>query len=358
MGIESYMGTAIYAPSGDLIGILVTLDKSEMLNYQVYEPVLEFFASRIGVEMQRQRAQDKMHQINEELEAKIESRTRELKASHAELLQVAHQAGMADIAAGVLHNVGNIFNSMSVAAQAMKRDLLQSKLPRLKDTANLLSENKSQLAEYITTDKKGQQLPQYIEMLSEKLDEEMQQFTLNLDTLLENGFLVKEVIHNQLDFAKLSAFEEESDIRQLVDKVLLLQKASMEKMHIEIEKQYDEIPHIQLQKNKFVHVLTNLLKNAREAMEATPESERKIFIRINQNSNQGVSVCVTDSGLGLNDENKKKIFSLGYSTKKDGHGIGLHVSSNYMQEMGGEISVSNASLHSGAKFTLTLPVYH
>jgi len=355
MGIDSYMGTAIYLPSGDLIGILITLDQSEMINHQMYEPVLEFFASRIGVEMQRQRAQDKMQQINDELEAKVELRTRELKASHAELLQVAHQAGMADIAAGVLHNVGNIFNSMSVAAQAMKQDLAQSKLSRLKDTSDLINENKNNLAEYLTTDEKGQQIPQYIEMLSKKLNGEMQQFTSNLDTLLDSGYMIKEVIHNQLDFAKLSAFEEESDVQKLVDKVLLVQKAFMDKMHISIEKQYEDIPHIQLQRNKFVHVLTNLFKNACEAMDVMPASERKIFISIHRANDDQVNICIGDSGPGLSDENKQKIFSLGYSTKKDGHGIGLHVSYNYMQEMGGDISVTSNDLHLGTKFTLTLP---
>jgi len=358
MGVESYMGTAIYTPSGDLIGLLVALDKSEMLNYQVYEPVLDFFASRIGVEMQRQRAQDKMLQINEELEAKVELRTRELKASHAELLQVAHQAGMADIAAGVLHNVGNIFNSMSVATQAMKRDLSQSKLSRLRDTAKLLNENKTNLAEFLTTDEKGQHLPEYIEMLSGILDKEMEKITLNLNTLLDNGLLVREVIHNQLSFARLSTFEEESDIRQLVDKVLILQKPPMDKMHIVIEKNYGDIPHVQIQKNKFVHVITNLLKNAREAMEGTPDSKRKILVRIHRNSDETVVVSVSDSGPGLSMESRQKIFTLGYSTKKDGHGIGLHVSSNYMQEMGGAISVSNDDTCSGTKFTLTLPTYN
>lgn len=355
MEIESYMGTAIYSAAKKLIGILITMDCSSMENYKIYEPVLDFFASRVGVEIERQHAEDKMLQINEELELKVAARTQELKETHKELLQAAHQAGMADIAAGVLHNVGNVFNSMSIACQAMQKDYSQSKLSRLSDVSKLLSEHENELAEYITGDEKGQQLPEYIKMLSKILGEESERHQQNLNTLLENGYLVQEVIRNQLDYAQLTSFEEESNVAQLVDKVLSLQMAAMDEAHIKIEKNYVKITSVQLQKNKLVHVLTNLFKNAREAMSVIPETDRKLIIEITDKEKGHLLISVTDTGKGFSGEESKHIFSLGHTSKQNSHGIGLHVSLNYMLEMGGTIRASSPGNKLGATFIIDLP---
>src|SRR5206468_3426884 len=96
------------------------------------------------------------------LENRVRERTRDLKDVNAQLVEASRQAGMAEVATGVLHNVGNVLNSVNVSTTLIGEKLQQSRLPHLVKAVELLGENRSNLPEFLITDPKGRQLPQFL----------------------------------------------------------------------------------------------------------------------------------------------------------------------------------------------------
>ena len=101
-------------------------------------------------------------------------------------------------------------------------------------------------------------------------------------------------------------------------------------------------------------MLVNLFKNARESM-AEAGVRGRLCIRVRRN---GKRLCleVEDNGVGIARENLARIFNHGFTTKRGGHGFGLHASANAATEMSGHLSAASAGQGRGATFTLDLPL--
>lgn len=282
--------------------------------------------------------------MNISLEQKIKERTKEL-------VDKAHKAGMADIAAETLHNVGNLLNSVNASIEAMKTAMKDSALQGLFNAIKLLGDNMGRLDEFITVDPRGKKLLHYFLKLDEPIKSNCMNMDLNIRRLGEKVNSISDVIAAQQSYAGIGGFSENVKLSDLVDGALTMESGSIERHGISISKDFSEVPNVTIQKTKLVHILVNLFKNAKSALLENSPGNKKLDISIKQDG-EAIFIRITDNGCGIPHENLAKIFSYGFTTKKDGHGFGLHSCANYMKEMGGEMWAESEGDRKGAKFVL------
>lgn len=290
--------------------------------------------------------------IKMELEKKnkeLAETLQELELTRNELIEKAHKAGMADVATGVLHNVGNILNSINASTSAMNETLKNSHTKRLEKANELLRE---QMNEFVFEDPKQKMLLEYFLKIEEPIKKEYELLTRQKDRLREKVDLITDVISTQQDLSKASAFTEEVNVQKLFENTLALHAGSIERHGLTIERNYEDVPPIIIEKTKVMHILFNMLNNAKESMKEAEVEEKILKVKFWQDSDY-VHLSITDNGIGIRKENMNKIFSHGFTTKRKGHGFGLHSSANYMKEMDGKIQAFSEGPGKGATFTLS-----
>jgi signal transduction histidine kinase/DNA-binding LacI/PurR family transcriptional regulator len=286
---------------------------------------------------------------------RLENTNQELKAAQEELVDKAHKAGMADIATGTLHNIGNVLNSINTSIHVMKDMVRDSPFNDFERANQILKERMEDLENFIIHDPRGKKLLQFYLKLEQPFHELQNLLGEHLERLVERINLVNEIIVAQQDYAGFRAIVEELDIAGIVNVALKLQSAMLQKYKITVENQFHPVPKILLQRTKLLHILFNILNNARDAMMGTPDQERKLAIILDRDADN-IQLRITDTGHGIAPELVKSIFGQGYTTKTDGHGFGLHSCANYMAEMGGKIWAESPGVGKGATFVLEFKV--
>lgn len=281
-----------------------------------------------------------------------------LAQAQQQLVDAAHKSGMAEMATGVLHNIGNILNSVNLSGEEIARFTKQSKVSGLIKANEILAEHKDELATFLSQDPKGQKLPDYYIKLGNILSQEIQSIADETESLLNKTTMMKEVIATQQSYAKQGFHSEMINLNTLIEDALKIQEASLHKWGVKLEKRLSDIPTCVAQKSKLLQVITNLIKNAQEAMRENDIYNRpkELFIETGIVDNEVVFVKVNDNGCGIPSDKLSKIFNHGFTTKTDGHGFGLHTSANAMTEMKGSLSVDSKGVQEGACFTLTVPI--
>lgn len=285
----------------------------------------------------------------------LEETLRELDAAKDKLVAHAHRAGMAVIATGVLHNIGNLQNSIATSCTVIKQRLQQSKRSGLARANDLLRAHEGRLAEFLTEDERGRKLPGYYYTLQAALEQERLDLAAETDRLAAKVSAVGDVIASQQAVARAAALAEVVSLDQVVEHALLLEASSLGNHDVKIVKRFEDVPPVMVQKSKVLQVLVNLVKNAKDAMKDIERDRRVITIGIAQDG-ESVRITVSDDGCGISADGLGRIFSYGFTTKPKGHGFGLHSCANYATEMGGELQVASAGEGLGATFTLVLPL--
>lgn len=282
---------------------------------------------------------------------RLQSANLELTAMQQELMETAHKAGMADVATGTLHNVGNVLNSINTSLALIRDILRNSPLEDFKKANSLMRSHSGDLKGFIANHPKGEKLLQFYFKLEDPFNELHQQISYHLNRLMDRINLVNEIIIAQQNYASNFPALERIDLANVVEDALKMQSVVLDKYQIKIIRDYKEIPHILAQKNKLLHILINLFNNAKDAMLETPEKKRYITLSLSHEK-QGVFLRFSDTGQGVPPEFIKSIFRYGFTTKQQGHGFGLHSCANYMTEMGGKIWAESAGPGKGATFVL------
>ncbi|PAU95561.1 histidine kinase [Aliifodinibius salipaludis] len=293
---------------------------------------------------------DELNKKNRDLKSTL----KELEETKDELVEKAHKAGMADIASGVLHNVGNILNSVNTSATVIKDTVRQSKVERLSQANELLREHIDRVEEFIAENPKGKQLLNYYLKLEEPIQKEQQKMLKQSQRLSEKVDLISEVIAAQQSYAGASIEADQASLDEMVNDALTLQSGSIERHGLTIKKDLQPIEAITAHRTQLIHILVNIFKNAKEAMVENEPEEKVIRIKTWQEDNK-VHLSISDNGHGIKKENIDKIFTQGFTTKNEGHGFGLHSCANYMQSMGGKIKVESNGKGRGATFILVFP---
>jgi len=302
-----------------------------------------------------QRAKAELRRSNDELEQRVEERTRELKEAQARLVDTARSVGMAEVASNVLHNVGNVLTSAVINLEMMQRAVGSSRVGRLKQATALLLEHRAKLASFLAPNARGRNLPEYLAALAEELLTQQMSLLEDLDTMGRHIEHIRAIVQVQQTYARTSLMAEECDMAQLVDDALRIQMVALQRHGVSVRRELSAVPRMKVDKHKVLQILINLISNAKYALDALPEGERRLRVQLAADQER-VRIVVEDNGVGIANEARERLFAHGYTTRKDGHGFGLHSSALAAQMMGGRLTLESEGLGKGAVATLELPL--
>lgn len=273
---------------------------------------------------------------------------------HRQLLETSRQAGMAEVATGVLHNVGNVLNSVNVSATLVADHVRHTQAANVSKLATLVSQHKDDLADFLTKDSRGQMIPAYLGTLAEMLTEEQKTVISELDNLRKNIEHIKEIVAMQQSYARTSGVIETVSVTDMIEDALRINAGSLARHDVDTFRDYQARPVVTTDKHKVIQILINLVRNAKYACDESGRTDKKITVRTSSDE-RGVKIAVTDNGVGIPPENLTRIFNHGFTTRKTGHGFGLHSGALAAKELGGSIDVRSEGLGLGATFILELP---
>ncbi|MCW8933740.1 MAG: ATP-binding protein [Gammaproteobacteria bacterium] len=303
---------------------------------------------------ERARIEDELQELNETLEDKVYERTSELKELNEKIGDIARNAGMAEVASGVLHNVGNVLNSVNVSASVIREHVRKSKAENLNRIVMMLEENKDNLAGFISEDDKGRQIPRFLSLLADQLNAEKEGLYNELDELASNIDHIKNVISMQQSYAGSYGVREKVVLSDLVEDALKINLQGMKRYGIKVVKNYNDIKQLYVDKHKTLQVIINLISNAKYALVDSANTEKEIILNIS-NEDDMARLEVRDTGIGIEKKDVPHLFEYGFKKRRGGHGFGLHHSAIVANELGGSVSVKSDGLGKGASFVLLLP---
>jgi signal transduction histidine kinase len=296
-----------------------------------------------------------LQSANERLEERVEERTRELMEAERELVDAARMAGMAEIATNVLHNVGNVLNSVNISAELVTRKLKNSKTLGLGKAVKMMNEHTEDLGQFMTHDEKGKLLPRYFNELVDSIAAEQALLIDELAQLTKSVDHIKEIVTTQQSYAGAARLIEPLNVSDLFEDALRMNSGALSRHHVTVTKDYQDAPTIMGDKHRLLLVLINLISNAKFAMSHVSEPrEMTLGIRIVDRTT--LCLSVKDRGEGIAPENLARIFNHGFTTRKDGHGFGLHSCALAAVEMNGRLHVHSDGPGQGALFTLEIPL--
>ena len=279
----------------------------------------------------------------------------ELEEVHKQLLVASRQAGMAEVATNVLHNVGNVLNSVNVSASLVAERIKKSKCAGVARVAGLLA-TQTDLAAFMSG-AQGRHLPAYLQELADELHAERDASMAELSALRANVEHIKEIVAMQQGYARRGGITDTLDVRLLVEDSLRMNEGAFSRHGVTIVRDFAEVPLIQVEKHKVLQILVNVIRNAKYACAEMRGGEKRVTVRVRATPSS-IEVAVIDTGIGIPAENLERIFNHGFTTRSEGHGFGLHSSALAAREIGGSLYASSAGVGRGATFTLTLPRTH
>jgi len=344
----------------------------EHAGWVVFEDSFLIMSIRNGLREMRQVAerQASLESLNESIEQRVLERTRDLEKeirdrietqtkledTHQQLLQVSRQAGMAEVATGVLHNVGNVLNSVSVSATVVCDRLRQSEIDDLQSAAAMLDGKNGGLARFLTEDPKGKLLPEYLSKATKLLASERDELVTEMSGVVQHIEHIKEIVAMQQTYAKVFGVLEPVSAESLVQDALRINTAAFDRHGVRVMQHFDEdLPAALVDRHKVLQILVNLLRNAKYALDEQSPAEKRIEIYVTKTAQKNISIAVQDNGIGIAPENLTRIFGHGFTTKKDGHGFGLHSGALAAKQMNGCLRAHSDGPGKGATFTLELP---
>ena len=304
---------------------------------------------------ERERIQQELRDANENLEAKVKERTEELEELNSKIAGIARSAGMADVASGVLHNVGNVLNSMNVSTSILRSQVSHSKSDNLEKLASLLSEEGTTLNNFLANDEKGMHVLPYINKLSETLIQEKENQLKELENLADNIDHVKNIVSMQQSYAGNIGVIETLRASLIAEDAIKINIASIDNNNIKLVYEFEDDPVIAIDKHKLIQILVNLISNAKYAVINSKKEEMQITVGIYQQGND-VKYVVEDNGIGIEEKDIGRIFEFGFKKRIGGHGYGLHHSALMASELGGSLQAESPGPGKGARFILTIPV--
>ncbi|WP_395815076.1 ATP-binding protein [Archangium minus] len=303
-----------------------------------------------------QHREEALLQANESLEQRVEERTRELKEVHRQLVQTARRAGMAEIATNVLHNVGNVLTSVYASAQLARERMGRMRLEHVSRVASMLEEHQGDLCTFLTQDERGQHVTPFLSKLGQNLQEDRKELLSLLDDVGRYTEHIGDIVKVQQNYARTPRVHDEPvHLDALVEDALRINTDGLTRYQVKVERDMIPLPPLMTDKHKVLMILVNLISNAAYALEPVPVDERRLTVRMERTPTQRIRIEVRDNGMGIDSELSTRIFQYGFTTRKDGHGFGLHSSALAAQELGGSLTAHSEGSGLGATFTLELP---
>jgi len=356
---------------GTMWGTLVVQDcQHDREWHEVEQDSIQAVAEMLGASITRQNARQALFEAKSELEHRVAERTCELREqivakdkTHAELenaqkrlIELSRLSGMAEVATGVLHNVGNVLNSINVSSTLISDRLRSSRVSQLKDLARLLRAHEGNIGDFLLHDPSGQRILPYLDKLSQHLVQERDELSKEVEELVLHVGHVKDIVAMQQTYARTSGVLEKIAFHTLIEDALRITWAEMDRHGVHLRKDIEEVPSMTTDRNKILQILLNLLRNAKDAVKAS-DLPREVIVRLRSIGTDRLRLQVSDNGVGIAAENLARVFSHGFTTKKDGHGFGLHFGALTARQLGGSLIAESEGPSRGATLTLELPIH-
>ncbi len=281
----------------------------------------------------------------------------ELKNTHVKLMLASHAAGKAEVATNVLHNVGNVLNSVNISLGVATEKAGRIKTKSLARLAELLAQHEGDLPGFFANHPQGTQLPHFLGQLARQFAADQQTVLAELALLRGNIEHINEIVAMQQSYASGGGVFEVLPLTDLIEDALRMNSAAFDRHGTRIERDFDEtLPVLCVDRNKVLLILVNLLRNAKYACDESGRTEKRIVVRTHRDGDGFLKISVCDNGVGIPAENLTRIFEHGFTTRKAGHGFGLHSSALVASDIGGALRVHSAGLGAGATFCLELPL--
>ena len=278
----------------------------------------------------------------------------EAEEAHKRLLEISRLAGMAEVATNILHNVGNVLNSVNVSAALVTDQLKKSQVSYLGKVAELLNEHAGDLAAFVATDK-GRQLPGFLAHLAQCLASEQENAVQELESLRDNIEHINDIVAMQQNYAKIAGVTETVKVTELVEHALRMNAGALVRHDVQIIREFADVPMVTLEKHRVLQILVNLIRNAKYACDDSGREDKQVKVQVTHTGDR-VRIALIDNGVGIPAENLSRIFNHGFTTRKGGHGFGLHSGALAAAELGGSLTVRSDGLGRGATFILELPI--
>jgi PAS domain S-box-containing protein len=274
------------------------------------------------------------------------------------LLETSRQAGKAEVATGVLHNVGNVLNSINVTATLLSNRLRDTKIDSLSRVVNLIQSHSEDLATFLGQDDKGKSLAPYLAKLATHMRDQHKDSVQDLADLVNHIDHIKRIVSTQQEAAKVTGVVEEARAKEMVESALQMNDTALQRHAIQVVRDYQEDVELVTDRHRVLEILINLITNAKHAMATGREEGRKLTVRVSKCAQDvdALRIDVEDNGMGIAKDTLEKIFSHGFTTKKSGHGFGLHSCALAAKDLGGSLTATSDGLGKGACFTLMLPI--
>jgi predicted ATPase/signal transduction histidine kinase len=340
--LENSLTTNAFTPArGTLLGHIASQAAISIENARLYADV--------------QRAEAALRHANDELEKRVEERTRELRQAQAQLVETARSAGMAEVATNVLHNVGNVLTSAIVNVHVMNETLGSSRLGRLKQLSSLFEEHRKDLADFLTQNPRGMQIPNYLAALTEELLREQATLQEGMSAMGKHIEHIRAIVQLQRTYAHSTLLTEECELSLLAEDALSIQMPALKRHGINIIREFSTPCRVRVDKHKVLQILINLISNAKNAMSALPSGTRNLHVRLVLEGGKAL-IQVMDNGMGISPEVRDRLFTQGFTTRESGHGLGLHSSALAARMLGGRLTLESEGPGRGATATLELPL--
>lgn len=293
--------------------------------------------------------------LNADLERRVAERTRELVALQEQMVQAARRAGMAEVATGVLHSVGNVLNSVNISTELVVRSLHASKLERLDKVVRLLREHERDLPAFLCEDHRGRNVLPYLDQLAQVLQRERDALLAELQSLHKGVDHMRLVVLKQQAYAKPAGMIERCRPADIVADALMLSRHSFGKHGIEVSVDHDDTGEISMDRHRVMQILINLISNAHHALIVSDRDDKHLHIHTRVRAGGSLRIEIADNGVGIAAEDRQHIFRHGFTTRDNGHGFGLHNSALAAEEVGGKLWFESGGPGRGAVFVLEIP---
>ena len=349
--IRFYAGSPLVTSGGHAVGMLCVKDRKPRRLDEKQQASLRALARQVVVQLELRRNLKTL----QDMMAERELAEKELRQTHQKLVEASRRAGMAEVATSVLHNVGNVLNSVNVSSSLVAEKIRNSKVGNVARIAGLIRSHENDLDAFLSKDMKGKEIVGYLENLAAHLAQEQDDILHEVGSLVNNIVHIREIVSMQQNYGKTSGVLESVRARDLMEDALALNRESMVRHNIEVIRDYSDTIPVLADKHKVIQILINLIRNAKHACNDSASPDRKIWLYTSAERG-AVRFTVRDSGIGITKENLTRIFNHGFTTRKGGHGFGLHSGALAAKELEGSLVASSEGQDLGATFILQLPI--
>lgn len=295
--------------------------------------------------------EDEVGQLSHEFDSMLEK----LAESRQEVVRTARLAGMSEIATDVLHNVGNVLNSVTVSTGLLMKRTQSLPTQDLERMSSVLDQNADDLGHFVTEHAQGKHLLPFLKELSQTFQQRQQDIAGEIANLSQGVEHIAELVRSQQAYAGRGGVEDYGQPSELLNSAVSICRRPGDEATIEFIRSFEELPDVALDRQKVLEILVNLIKNAIDALDELSTGEKQIHLHIRHGEPDKLELIVEDNGAGIDPTELTRIFEHGFSTKSHGHGFGLHASANAAVEMRGRLYAESAGRGAGTKFVLELP---